>query len=167
MSQSLPSGWSQKESKSHAGRLFYINNFTGETTWTRPTEPAQPSDSGPSKVQVYHLLRKHNGSRRPSSWRQEVITQSIDVSRQEIQDVINQLRAEEARGGFDAMFAKFQELAYHHSDCGSHERGGDLGQFGRGQMQKPFEDVSFRLNVGELSGIVETDSGVHVLLRVA
>lgn len=52
------------------------------------------------------------------------------------------------------------------SSCGSHERGGDLGLFGRGQMQKAFEEESFRLNPGEMSGIVETDSGVHVLLRV-
>ena len=34
-------------------------------------------------------------------------------------------------------------------------------------MQKPFEEASFRLGVGELSDIVESDSGVHIILRVA
>lgn len=61
--------------------------------------------------------------------------------------------------------AKFADLAKVHSDCGSAANGGDLGQFGRGAMQKPFEDATFALKVGELSDIVDTDSGVHIILR--
>lgn len=41
------------------------------------------------------------------------------------------------------------------------------GTFGRKQMQKPFEDATYALKVGELSEIVDTDSGVHVILRTA
>lgn len=51
------------------------------------------------------------------------------------------------------------------SDCSSASRGGDLGPFARGQMQKPFEDSTFGLKVGEMSGVVETDSGMHAILR--
>eukprot|EP00970_Alexandrium_tamarense_P002610 scaffold367_cov202-Alexandrium_tamarense.AAC.22 len=43
----------------------------------------------------------------------------------------------------------------------------DLGFFGRGMMQKPFEDASFALQVGEMSGIVSTDSGLHLIYRIA
>ena len=59
----------------------------------------------------------------------------------------------------------FEELATEFSDCSSAKRGGDLGPFGRGQMQKPFEDAAFGLKVGEMSGPVWTDSGVHIILR--
>lgn len=60
----------------------------------------------------------------------------------------------------------FQELATKYSECSSCQRGGDLGHFGRGDMQKPFEDAAFNLKVGEISGMVETDSGYHIILRI-
>ncbi|CBK21281.2 uncharacterized protein [Blastocystis hominis] len=61
----------------------------------------------------------------------------------------------------------FKRIAEKESDCSSAKRGGDLGFFKRGQMQKPFEDCAFRLKVGEISNIIETDSGVHIILRIA
>ena len=59
------------------------------------------------------------------------------------------------------------ELAKTLSDCSSARDGGDLGPFKRGAMQKAFEDAAFALKVGELSGVVDTDSGVHLVLRTA
>ena len=54
------------------------------------------------------------------------------------------------------------------SPCaGSYKAGGDLGSFGRGAMQKPFEDATFALEVGQMSGIVDTDSGSHLIFRLA
>lgn len=63
--------------------------------------------------------------------------------------------------------ATFEELAAKESHCSSYVRGGDLGPFSRGMMQKPFEDATFALKVGEMSGPVFTDSGVHLILRTA
>lgn len=62
---------------------------------------------------------------------------------------------------------KFGELAKVHSDCSSHEKNGDLGMFARGQMQKLFEEAALGLKVGEISDIVSTDSGVHIIMRTA
>lgn len=59
----------------------------------------------------------------------------------------------------------FAEWAGKRSDCSSFIRGGDLGFFARGQMQRPFEDATFQLKIGEISGLVETDSGIHVIWR--
>lgn len=65
----------------------------------------------------------------------------------------------------ETLASRFATLASTESHCSSHTHGGDLGPFKRGQMQKPFEDTTYALAVGEMSDIVETDSGVHLILR--
>jgi parvulin-like peptidyl-prolyl isomerase len=58
----------------------------------------------------------------------------------------------------------FSELAEKNSeDPGSRDRGGDLGYFGHGEMVPEFETVAFSLNVGQVSGIVRTEYGYHII----
>ena len=109
-------------------------------------------------VRASHILAKHSGSRRPSSWRTPVITLSKADAVAEILAIEKQIRA---------GTAKFEDVARSRSDCSSAAKGGDLGVFGRGMMQAPFEAAAFSLNVGEMSSVVDTDSGVHLVLRTA
>jgi parvulin-like peptidyl-prolyl isomerase len=71
---------------------------------------------------------------------------------------------QELKGKLDAG-EDFAALARAHSDCPSSQQGGDLGAFGRGQMVKAFEDTAFGLDVGAVSGAVETDFGYHIIKR--
>ncbi len=59
--------------------------------------------------------------------------------------------------------ADFAEVAKEHSSCPSGARGGDLGQFGPGQMVKEFDEVVFSGELNTVHGPVQTQFGYHLL----
>ncbi|ELT97660.1 hypothetical protein CAPTEDRAFT_156165 [Capitella teleta] len=152
MADDIPAdwGWEVRTSRS-SGKTYYLNPHTKESQWDRPSGPA-----GQSMVRASHLLVKHRESRRPASWRSDNITRTKD----EALDLLTSYHKQIENGE-----RTFEELASQYSDCNSAKKGGDLGPFGRGQMQKPFEDATYALKVGEMSGPVYTESGIHIILR--
>ena len=84
---------------------------------------------------------------------------SATRSKQEALDSITQIKANLDAGG------DFAALAKTHSDCPSAKNGGDLGVFGRGQMVPAFEQSAFGMEIGQNSGVVETDFGYHIIRR--
>jgi peptidyl-prolyl cis-trans isomerase D len=78
-----------------------------------------------------------------------------DKARAKVEEVLKEVRKNPAA---------FADLAKKNSDDpGSAAKGGDLGFFGSGMMVKPFEDATFALKEGEISGIVESDFGFHII----
>lgn len=113
--------------------------------------------AAPDMVACLHLLIKNEESRNPISRRtNQPTTMTEDEAREELAAIKAIITVN-----------NFREHALERSDCGSYQRGGDLGEFARGSMQKPFEDAAFALQVGEISGIVKSDSGLHLIYRYA
>ncbi|NP_001236944.1 Peptidyl-prolyl cis-trans isomerase Pin1-like [Glycine max] len=115
---------------------------------------------GGGEVRASHMLIKHEGSRRKASWKDPEGRIIKSTTRE---NAVSQLKA--LRDDIVSGKATFEDIASRFSDCSSAKRGGDLGPFGRGQMQKPFEEATFALKIGGISDIVDTDSGVHIIKR--
>ena len=153
----LPPPWRWKESRSTPGDFYCINEKTGERRWQAPSE-SKPKRSD-DKITVVHCLLKHADSRRPASHR----TPKISLAKSDARNEADALRKRVAASS--DMEAALADEASKRSDCPSSTNGGRLKPFQRGDLERAFEAAAFRLAVGELSPVVETAAGFHVVLR--
>lgn len=98
-----------------------------------------------------HILLMYKGAQGAG----DDVTRSKEEAKAQAEEVLRRLQAGE----------DFAKIASELSDCGSRVQGGDLGRFGRGQMVPEFEKAVEGLQVGELSGLVESPFGYHIIRR--
>jgi peptidyl-prolyl cis-trans isomerase NIMA-interacting 1 len=116
------------------------------------TKPAAATENLPSEIAASHLLVQYAGAK----------SAPLRVTRTKEEA---QKRAAEALARAQAG-EEFASLVAEYSDePGAKERRGSLGKFQHHAMVRQFSDAAFRLKVGELSGLVETPFGFHVILR--
>ncbi len=109
-------------------------------------EQAWATDGPGAEISARHILLR-------------LPTNATDAQRDSVQSLAESLRQRAIAG------ESFEDLAREHSqDPGSASRGGDLGFFGRGRMVQPFEEAAFALEPGQISPVVETPYGYHVIL---
>ena len=102
--------------------------------------------------------------RQPEERRASHILLMADASAPEADKAKARSKAEEVLKEVQKSPARFGELAKQHSqDPGSADKGGDLGFFGRGMMVKAFEETVFKQKEGEISGIVQSEFGYHII----
>ncbi len=130
----------------------------GRTATTAlPASPASPSSpasahGAPATVGASHVLVMHRGSERvPPN-----VTRTREEARTRIEDVLRRARASQ---DFAALAREFSD------EPGASSSGGSLGMFGHGAMVPAFDQAAFALSVGQISEIVETPFGFHVIKR--
>lgn len=104
----------------------------------------------PEEVQASHILIAYEGGERAA----ETVSRTKKEAKERAGELADEVQADPSR---------FGEVARQNSDGPSASSEGDLGFFGRGQMTRAFEDTAFALDIGDISGVVETEFGYHII----
>ena len=147
-------GISEKDLKKDVEKGIYIKTFVESQIYTGISvtdqekrdeyEKRKDQLNIPDSVRASHILIK-------------VEPGASDEVKKAAMEKIEELRKQAISGG------DFAVLARDNSEDGSASRGGDLGYFKKGMMVKPFEDTAFALEKGQISKVVETQFGYHIM----
>jgi parvulin-like peptidyl-prolyl isomerase len=112
--------------------------------------PAPPQQE--DEMRASHILVSYQGAKGAA----QTTTRTKEQAKKRAEEV---LKKAQDRDDFSALAKQYSD------DPGSGSRGGDLGSFTRTQMVKPFANAAFALRPGQVSDIVESDFGFHVIKR--
>ena len=113
----------------------------------RERSAREPREIGAKHILVMHLESK---SKPPS------LTRTKEEARKRAQQCLVRVRSGES---FDTLVKEYSD------EPGAADRAGDLGVFEKGTMVKQFSDAAFSLKIGEVSEVVETPFGFHIIKR--
>jgi peptidyl-prolyl cis-trans isomerase C len=133
-------------------RRFVESNVRVDTTFTDAEVDQLWTTEGPAEVKARHILFTTGGMAQGDT--AEPTPQQRQAKRQQAEQIARRAAAGE---DFAALATEFTE------EPGGKERGGDLGWFGRGRMVQQFEEAAFKLQAGQVSPVVETPYGYHVI----
>ncbi|MBN1258868.1 protein translocase subunit SecD [Candidatus Peregrinibacteria bacterium] len=102
------------------------------------------------KIKASHILISYKGAERAK----DTVARVQEEAKTFAEKLLADLKADPG---------KFEDLAKTYSDDSSGADGGDLGEFGKGQMVEPFENAAFALKTGEISDVVESPFGYHII----
>jgi len=117
-----------------------------------PVPPPAPKEE--ERVAASHVLVAYKGARGAAP----TVVRTKEQAKKRAQEVLKKAKGAQATD-FAAIAKKYSD------DPGSGPKGGELGTFARAAMVKPFSDAAFSLKPGDVSEIVETDFGFHVIKR--
>jgi len=141
---------------------YYIDKLRENALTEQLVERFVSAKAVVSETEMRNFYEAHKDSLavRPITWETGMILKNIKASQKAENQKLSEIRAiyQRIMNGED-----FAAVAASDSDCPSKARGGDLGFFSKGMMVKPFEDAAFTLNVGEVSDIVKTQFGYHII----
>ena len=146
-----------------ADLLKYYEDMFTESSLTEQMVTQQISSKiniSDEEMEDFYAATKDTLAVKPTTWKVGMIIREIKSSEASRKAKLAEMEKiqERLKKGED-----FANLAAAESDCPSKEVGGDLGFFTAGMMVKPFEDAAFKLNIGEVSEIVETQFGYHII----
>jgi len=132
-----------------------------------PPQKRARKEEIPSQVRLRHILLKH---RECKSTVDKVRNKQVKRSRTDAERLLRAVMEEVlSRGEIDkkVFTQRCKELSECQSSLKSGELVGDLGWVKPGKLGQNFDDTAFSLRVGQLSDLVDSDQGVHVIMRTA